>query len=297
MPAFRDGSEMDTGQHWRMNRNVAIWRNEHHLRDIHPIVVKIVFLAFEWVTIDPTEVTPDGRFDDAQYWDDLGYPHQYIEWANFLGLIKTVIDERRHVQRQDGALDRFPHISIKDLLSDLDHIWRECPPREGERSVYLGGFDNRPAVPFEKRRRKHRGTTATIIAGWLLFLLLSIFAYDQWLLFPILMVSNLIFSLWNMLAGLVRRNWRLLIFFTLQFATLLLLATDTPRHHYSYAYFVLWCMYTLVGSIIYFGFWLASSPYNYPWECAKCGYLLLGLKSSRCPECGREFDPGLVFNE
>lgn len=28
--------------------------------------------------------------------------------------------------------------------------------------------------------------------------------------------------------------------------------------------------------------------------CSKCGYLLLGLTDSRCPECGKPFDPKLL---
>jgi hypothetical protein len=28
-----------------------------------------------------------------------------------------------------------------------------------------------------------------------------------------------------------------------------------------------------------------------PWECAGCGYLLVGLSEPRCPECGLGFDP------
>jgi hypothetical protein len=28
-----------------------------------------------------------------------------------------------------------------------------------------------------------------------------------------------------------------------------------------------------------------------PWTCKTCGYLLVGLKEHRCPECGTVFDP------
>jgi hypothetical protein len=31
-----------------------------------------------------------------------------------------------------------------------------------------------------------------------------------------------------------------------------------------------------------------------PWECRRCGYLLFGLTTPRCPECGEAFDPALL---
>lgn len=33
---------------------------------------------------------------------------------------------------------------------------------------------------------------------------------------------------------------------------------------------------------------------GWPWECARCGYLLFGLTEPRCPECGLGFDPASI---
>ena len=55
--------------------------------------------------------------------------------------------------------------------------------------------------------------------------------------------------------------------------------------------------FTVMGA----GYVLASFPFTRwiyrnapqtrpPWECRQCGYLLFGLTSPRCPECGTSFD-------
>jgi len=68
----------------------------------------------------------------------------------------------------------------------------------------------------------------------------------------------------------------------------------------SYDMTLLLCFLIIVYLIILF---VASmlAWVNHPWlskykrfECQHCGYLLFGLKTPRCPECGTEFDPSLL---
>lgn len=37
-----------------------------------------------------------------------------------------------------------------------------------------------------------------------------------------------------------------------------------------------------------------TTPRFAPNQCSKCGYLLIGLPTPRCPECGTPFDPSAV---
>lgn len=37
--------------------------------------------------------------------------------------------------------------------------------------------------------------------------------------------------------------------------------------------------------------WRHAPVTRLPWECECCGYLLYGLTTPRCPECGTAFDP------
>jgi hypothetical protein len=40
---------------------------------------------------------------------------------------------------------------------------------------------------------------------------------------------------------------------------------------------------------------MSRTPQVDEWErCLQCGYLLYGLTTARCPECGRPFDPALL---
>ncbi len=51
---------------------------------------------------------------------------------------------------------------------------------------------------------------------------------------------------------------------------------------------VVWTVLALPWTLWVF---LLRLPARNPWECVKCGYLLVGLDSTRCPECGAPFTP------
>ncbi len=51
---------------------------------------------------------------------------------------------------------------------------------------------------------------------------------------------------------------------------------------------IVWTTASLVWTLSIFRL---KPPSRNPWECVKCGYLLVGLDSDRCPECGTPFLP------
>jgi hypothetical protein len=79
----------------------------------------------------------------------------------------------------------------------------------------------------------------------------------------------------------------------LLFFGLVLTLNWSPREaHLPFA--IMGIVYT-VGTLpaVVWSTWHAPTTGN-PWECARCGYLLYGLREPRCPECGTPFSPSLL---